>query len=40
MEFCARKLDAIAIEVPRTTYLDWSPAGLRELKRQVQIASV
>lgn len=33
VEFCARDLDAIAIEIPRVTYPDWSPAGLRELKR-------
>ena len=33
VRFCARELDALAIEVPRTTYPDWSPAGVRELKR-------
>jgi sugar phosphate isomerase/epimerase len=35
VKFCARELDAIAIEVPRTTYSDWSPAGLRDLKRMM-----
>lgn len=33
LEFIAGKLDAVAVEIPRTTYSDWSPAGIRELKR-------
>ncbi|MBI3832643.1 MAG: sugar phosphate isomerase/epimerase [Planctomycetes bacterium] len=33
LEFIAQKLDAVSIEIPRTTYSDWSPAGVRELKR-------
>lgn len=33
VRFCAAELDAIAIEIPNTTYADWSPRGLRELKR-------
>lgn len=32
VRFCARELDAVAIEIPRTTYPDWSPAGVRALK--------
>ncbi len=33
LAFCAQKLDAVALEIPRTTYSDWSLAGVRELKR-------
>ncbi len=36
VEFCARELDAIAIEIPKTTYPDWSRRGLRELKSMLQ----
>jgi sugar phosphate isomerase/epimerase len=32
LEFCAKDLDAISVEVPNTTYKDWSPRGLRDLK--------
>ena len=31
VDCCALELGAIAIEIPRATYPDWSPAGLREL---------
>jgi len=36
LRFTANKLGAQAIEIPRTTYNDWSPAGLRHLKRMLQ----
>jgi len=40
VEFCARELDAIAIEIPRVTYPDWSPTGVRELKRMLHDAGM
>lgn len=33
--FLADDLDAIAVEIPRTTYPDWSRQGLRNLKRML-----
>ncbi|TVR51285.1 MAG: sugar phosphate isomerase/epimerase [Puniceicoccaceae bacterium] len=33
IKFFAKELDAIAVEIPKTTYPDWSPKGLRDLKR-------
>lgn len=33
VKFLARDLDAVAVEIPRTTYPDWSRKGLRDLKR-------
>lgn len=35
VKFLADDLDAIAVEIPRTTYPDWSRQGLRNLKRML-----
>jgi sugar phosphate isomerase/epimerase len=36
LDFFVEDLDAVAVEIPRVTYSDWSPAGLRSLKLGLQ----
>ncbi|MCZ7643928.1 MAG: sugar phosphate isomerase/epimerase [Planctomycetota bacterium] len=35
LKLCAQELGAVSIEIPRTTYGDWSMSGVRELKRRL-----